>query len=137
MSRIIEAFQGYLLSSDLEGIFFTDPDSIDGCLESVEIFFDKTLQLDNNPWNRKNFHDYEKLCSELAKSYKAVKNASHVMHPSVVTELGLLPEMLPDYGRRPAQPLLIDVEKTKHAVSAALLVDWLHSNCKFAGNESS
>ena len=40
LSSIIEPLQGYLLSSDAEGNFFTDPGSISSCMELLETFGD-------------------------------------------------------------------------------------------------
>ena len=76
-----EPLQGYPLSSDPKGNFFTDPVSIDGCLAFLESFCDKVLQIDYNTWIHNNivdFYDYGKLHSELTKQYKAVKIANDV-----------------------------------------------------------
>ena len=44
-----ETIQGYLLSCDSEGHFFTDPDSISSCLELLETFCDRAPQSDYSP----------------------------------------------------------------------------------------
>ena len=64
LSCIIQPLQWYLFSSDSKGNFFTNPDSIDGCLASLDTFCDKTLQIEYNPWSFVNNHDYEKIYSE-------------------------------------------------------------------------
>ena len=58
VSMSIEPLQGFLLYSDSERNFFRDPDSIDGCIASVEGFCDKALQADYNPWSSVTFHEY-------------------------------------------------------------------------------
>ena len=68
LSCIIEPIQGYLLSSDSEGNFLTDPISTDGCLASLEVFREMALETDDNPWSCVTFHDYENKYSELATS---------------------------------------------------------------------
>ena len=72
LSSVVEPIQGYLLSSDAEGNFFTDPASISSCMELLETFCDSALQCDYNPWESVNVHGYEKIQAELEKSYKAV-----------------------------------------------------------------
>ena len=50
LSSVIEPIQGYLLSGDAEGNFFTDPGFISSCMELLETFSDSALQCDYNPW---------------------------------------------------------------------------------------
>ena len=68
LSSVIEPIQGYLLSGDSEGNFFTDPGSISSCMELIETFSDSALQCDYNPWESVNVHGYEKIRAELEKS---------------------------------------------------------------------
>ena len=75
---VVEPIQGYLLRSDAEGNFFTDPASISICMELLETFSDSALQCYYNPWESVNVHGYEKIRAELEKSYKAVRVASDV-----------------------------------------------------------
>ena len=78
LSAILEPLQGYLLSSDAQGNFFTDPESISLCMELLETFGDGALQCGYNPWEFVGCHGYEKIRTELEKSYKAVRIASDV-----------------------------------------------------------
>ena len=78
LSPIVEPLQGYLLSSDVEGNFFTDPGSISSFMELLETFGDSALQCGYNPWKSVDCHGYEKIRAELEKSYKAVRVASDV-----------------------------------------------------------
>ena len=50
LSSVTEPIQGYLLSCDSEGNFFTDPESISSCLELLETLCDRALQSVFNPW---------------------------------------------------------------------------------------
>ena len=86
LSSIIEPLQGYLLSTDAEGNFFTDPGSISSCMELLETFGDSALQCGYNPWEFVDVHDYEKIRTELEKSYKAVRIASDVESSASVSE---------------------------------------------------
>ena len=86
LSSVVEPIQGYLLSSDAEGNFFTDPASISCCMELPETFSDSALQCDYNPWESVNVHGYEKNRAELEKSYKAVRVASDVESSSPLSE---------------------------------------------------
>ena len=70
LSSVVEPIQGFLLSSDAEGNFFTDPASISSCMELLETFGDSAFQCDYNPWESVNVHGYEKFRAELEKSYK-------------------------------------------------------------------
>ena len=76
LSSVVEPIQGYLLSGDAEGNFFTDPGSISSCMELLETFSDSALQCDYNPWESVDVHGYEKIRAELEKSFKAVRVAS-------------------------------------------------------------
>ena len=49
LSSLIRPIQGYLLSGDSEGNFFTDPGSVSCCKEMLETFSDRALQSDYNP----------------------------------------------------------------------------------------
>ena len=50
LSSVVEPIQGYLLSGDAEGNFFTDPGSISSCMQLLETFSDSALQCGYNPW---------------------------------------------------------------------------------------
>ena len=69
LSSVIEPIQGYLVSGDAEGNFFTDPGSISSCMELLETFSGSAFQCDYNPWESVNVHGYEKIRAELEKSY--------------------------------------------------------------------
>ena len=78
LSSVIDPIQGYILSCDTEGNFFTDPGSISSCMELLETFSDSALQCGYNPWEFVDVHGYEKIRAELEKSFKAVRVASDV-----------------------------------------------------------
>ena len=118
-------------------ILFSDPDSIVGCLLSLETFCEKTLQIDYSPWRFVKLCDYENIYCEMVKSYKTVKIASDVESSSSISEPVFVPEKLPEQRLCPAQRPRVDVEKTQHAASAASLVNQLRSNRKPSGAESS
>ena len=86
LSSVIEPIQGYLLSCDSEGNFFTDPQSISSCLELLETFCDRDLQLDYNPSESVIVHEHEKARAELEKSYKVEGVASDVESSSSLSE---------------------------------------------------
>ena len=75
VSSVIEPIQGYLLSGDAEGNFFTDPGFVSSGMELLETFSDSALQCDYNPWESVDVHGYEMIRAELEKSYKAVRVA--------------------------------------------------------------
>ena len=50
LSSVVEPIQGYLLSGDAEGNFFTDPGSFSSCMELLGTFSDSALQGNHNPW---------------------------------------------------------------------------------------
>ena len=56
LSSIVEPLQGYLLISDAEGNFFTDPGSISSCMELLETFGDSALQRGYDPWESVDCH---------------------------------------------------------------------------------
>ena len=99
LSSIIEPLQGYLLSSDAEGNFFTDPGSISSCMELLETFGDSALQCGYNPWEFVDVHGYEKIRTELEKSYKAVSIASDEESSASVSEPVFVSERLPEQRR--------------------------------------
>ena len=95
LSSPIGPIQGYLLSGDSEGNFFTDPWSVSCCMEFLETFSDKALQSDYNPWESVDAHGYEKIGAELEKSYKAVRVVSDVESSSSLSEPVFVSEKLP------------------------------------------
>ena len=137
LSSIVEPLQGYLLSSDAEGNFFTDPESISCCMELLETFGDSALQCGYNPWEVVDVHGYEKIRAELEKSYKAVRIASDVESSASVSEPVFVSERLPEQRCRPAQRPRIDISKTHHRGVADLLAGKLRSKRKTSNTESS
>ena len=137
LSSIVEPLQGYLLSSDAEGNFFTDPESISCCMELLETFGDSALQCGYNPWEFVDVHGYEKIRTELDKSYKAVRIASDVESFASVSEPVFVSERLPEQRRRPAQRPRIDISKTHYRGVADLLAGKLRSKRKTSNTESS
>ena len=137
LSSVIEPIQGYLLSCDSEGNFFTDPETISSCLELLETFCDRTLQSNYNPWKSVNFCGYEKIRAELEKSYKAVRVASDVESFSTVSEPIFVSENSPEQRGCPAKPPRIDIGKTHHSRVADLLAGKLRSKRKTSDAESS
>ena len=69
LSSVIEPIQGYLLSGDSEGNFFTDPGSVSSCMQLLETFNDSALQCGYNPWESVDVHGYGKIRAELEKSF--------------------------------------------------------------------
>ena len=137
LSAVVEPLQGYLLSSDAEGNFFTDPESISCCMELLETFGDSALQCGYNPWEFVDYHGYEKVRTELEKSYKAVRVASDVESFASLSEPVFVSERLPEQRRRPAQRPRIDISKTHHRGVADLLAGKLRSKRKTSNTESS
>ena len=137
LSNVIEPIQGYVLSGDSEGNFFTDPESISSCMELLETFCDGALQSDYNPWESVNVHGYEKIRAELEKSYKAVRVASDVESSSSLSEAVFVPEKLPEQRGRPSQRSRIDIGKKHHSGVAELLAGKMRSKRKTSDAESS
>ena len=137
LSSVVEPIQGYLLSSDAEGNFFTDPASISSCIELLETFSDSALQCDYNPWESVNVHGYGKIRAELEKSYKAVRIASDVEPSLFWSEPVFVSERLPEQRRCPAQRPHIDISRTHHSGVAELLAGKLRSKRKTSNAESS
>ena len=137
LSSIIEPLQGYLLSSDAEGNFLTDPGSISSCMELLETFGDSALQCGYNPWEFVDVHGYEKIRTELEKSYRTVRIASDVESSASVSEPVFVSERLPEQRRCPAQRPRIDISKTHHRGVADLLAGKLRSKRKSSNTESS
>ena len=123
LSSVVESIQGYLLSGDAEGNFFTDPGSISSCMELLETFSDSALQGGYNSWESVDVHGYEKIRAELEKSFKAVRVASDVESSASLSEPVFVPEKLPEQRRRPAQRPRIDISKTNHSSVAELLAE--------------
>ena len=137
LSSVIEPLQGYLLSSDAEGNFFTDPGSISSCTELLETFGDSALQCGYNPWEFIDIHGYEKIRTELEKSYKVMRIASDVESSASLSEPVFVSERLPEQRRRPAQRPRIDISKTHHRGVADLLAGKLRTKRKTSNTESS
>ena len=137
LSSVVEPLQGYLLSSDAEGNLFTDPESISCCMELLETFGDSALQCGYNPWEFVDYHGYEKIRTELEKSYKAVRVASDVESSASLSEPVFVSERLPEQRRRPVQRPHIDISKTHHHGVADLLAGKLRSKRKISNTESS
>ena len=134
LSSVIDPTQGYLLSGDSEGNFFTDPGTISSCMELLETFSDSALQCGCNPWEFVDVHGYEKIRGDLEKSFKAVIVASDV---ESLSEPVFVSERLPEQRRRPAQRPRIDISKTHHRGVAELLAGKLRSKRKTSNTASS
>ena len=115
LSSVKEPIQGYLLSCDSEGNFFTDPEYISLWLELLETFCDRALQSDYNPWESVNVHGYEKIRPELEKANKAVRVASDVESSSFLSEPVFVSKKLPEQRRRPASVVMSDYFKREFA----------------------
>ena len=124
---VVEPIQGYLLNGDTEGNFFTDPGSISSCMELLETLSDSALQCGYNPWESVDVHGYEKIRTELEKSYKAVRVASDVESSLSLSEPIFVSERLPEQRRRPAQRPRLDINKTHYSGVAELLAGKLRS----------
>ena len=127
LSSVIEPIQGYLLSSDSGRNFFTRPGSVLPCMELLETFSDRAFRCDYNPWESVNVHEYEKIRSELEKSFEAVRVASDLESSSSLSEPVFVSEKLLEQRRRPAQRPRIDIGKTHHSRVAELLAGKLRS----------
>ena len=134
---VLEPIQGYLLNGDAEGNFFTDPGSISSCMELLETFSDSALRCGYNLRESVDVHEYEKIRTELEKSYKAVRVASDIESSSSLSEPVFVSEKLPEQRRRPAQRPRIDINKTHHSGVAELLAGKLRSERKTSKAESS
>ena len=106
-------------------------------MELLETFGDRALQCGYNPWEFVDHHNYEKIRSELEKSYKAVRVASDVESSASLSEPVFVSERLPEQRRRPAQRPRIDISKTHHRGVADLLAGKLRSKRKTSNTESS
>ena len=121
LSSVVEPIQGYLLSGDAEGNFFTDPGSVSSCMELLETFSDSALQCDYNPWESVDVHGYGKIRAELEKSFKAIRVASDVESSASLSEPVFVSERLLEQRRRPGQRPRIYISKTPHSGVAELL----------------
>ena len=137
LSSVIEPIQGYLLSGDTEGNFFTDPGSISSCMELLETFGDSALQGGYNPWEFVDVHGYKKIRPELEKSFKAVRVAIDVESSASLSEPVFVSERLPQQRRRPAQRPRIDISKTHYSGVTELLAGKLRSKRKTSIAKSS
>ena len=137
LSSVVEPIQGYLLSGDAEGNFFTDPGTTSSRMELLETFGDSALQCGYNPWESVDVLGYEKIRAELEKSYQAVRVASDVESSSSLSEPVFVSERLSEQRRRPAERPRIDNSKTHHSGVAELLAEKLRSKRKTSNAESS
>ena len=137
LSSVIDPIQGYLLSGDTEGNFFSDPGSISSCMELLETPSNSALQCDYNPWEFVDVHGYEKIRGELDKSFKAVRVASDVESSASLSESVFVSERLPEQRRGPTQRPRIDISKTHHRGVAELLAGKLRSKRKTSNTASS
>ena len=137
LSSVVEPIQGYLLSGDAEGNFFTDLGSVSSYVELLETFSDSALHCDYNPWESVDVHGYGKIRAELEKSFKAVRVASDVESSASLSEPVFVSERLPEQRRCPAQRPRIDISKTHHSGVAEVLAGKLRSKRKTSNAESS
>ena len=137
LSSVIDPIQGYLLSGDVEGNFFTDPGSVSSCMQLLETFSDCALQCDYNPWEFVDVHGYEKIRCELEKSFTSVRVASDVKSSASLSEPVFVSKRLPKQRRRPSQRPRIDISKTHHRGVAELLAGKLRSKRKNSNTASS
>ena len=100
-------------------------------MELLETFGDSALQYGYNPWEFVDVHGYEKIRTELEKSYKAVRIASDVESSASVSEPVFVSERLPEQRPR------IDISKRHHRGVAHLLAGKLRSKRKSSNTESS
>ena len=106
-------------------------------MELLETFGDSALQCGYNSWEFVDVHGYEKIRTELEKSYKAVRVASDVESSASLSEPVFVSERLPEQRRRPAQRPRIDISKTHHRGVADSLAGKLRSKRKTSNTESS
>ena len=133
LSLVIEPLQSCLLCGELANNFFTDPDSVAGCVELVESFGDPALRADYNPWDSVDFHGRAGIVDSLSKAYKAVRVASDVDTSSMSTILQS-PGKLAMQRRTPVQAPKIDLGKTSRAGTASALVSKLRSPKERSGD---
>ena len=106
-------------------------------MELLETFSDSAFQFGYNPWESVDLHGYEKIRTELEKSYKAVRVASDAESSWSLSEPVIVSERLPEQRRSPAQRPRIDINKTHHSGVAELLAGKLRSKRKTSNAESS
>ena len=106
-------------------------------MDLLETFGDSALQCGYNPSEFVDIHGYEKIQTELDKSYKAVRIASDVESSATVIGPVFVSERLPEQRPRPAQRPRIDISKTHHRGVADLLAGKLRSKRKTSNAESS
>ena len=106
-------------------------------MELLGTFGDSALQSSYNPWESVDYHNYEKIRTELEKSYKAVRIASDVESSASLSEPVFVSERLPEQRRRPAQRPRIDISKTHHRGVAELLAGKLRTKRNTPNTESS
>ena len=118
LSSVTESIQGYLLSGDSEGNFFTEPESFSSGMELLETFCDRALQSDYNLWESGNVHGYQKIRSELEMS-SAVRVAGYVESSFSLSEAVFVPEKL--------QPSNVVVLHSVHVLTLGkrIIVLWL------------
>ena len=97
-------------------------------------FGDSALQCG---WEFVDCHGYEKIRTEVEKSYKTVRIASDVEFSASLNEPVFVSETLPEKRHRPAQRPRIDISKTHHSGVAELLAEKLRSKRKTSNTESS
>ena len=128
LSDNIEPLQSYLLSSSAEKNIFTNAESILSCVELLDLFGDKAIQLCCDPWACVDFHDKSQIYADLTKVYKNVRLASNVETGVEVNVLPETPAKLVPQQRQPAQKPRIDVGKISKAAAAKACVSKLRSS---------
>ena len=106
-------------------------------MELLEVFCDRALNSEYNPWESVDVHGYENIRAELEKAYKAVRVASDVESSSSLSEPVFVSEKLPEQRCRPARRPSIDIGNTHHSGVADLLAGKLRSKRKPSDAESS
>ena len=130
LSAVMEPLLIYLLSSQQESNFFTDPESITKCIEVIDSFgikrWDKIITL----WYSSDIHG-----RELSNPYKAHRVASDV-ESSSRSSVNHSPDKLVNQRRIPAQRHKFDLVKTGRRYAASNFASKLGSPNKTGRGDS-
>ena len=115
LSLIVESFQRYLLFVVSGGKFFRDLASFYTFLAFQESFWNKTLQIDIQSLELREFYWLRKDVKWIGKVVFALEIASDAKSSFSLWKLVFVPVRLPEQRRRLAQRPRVDVEKTQQA----------------------
>ena len=111
---MIEPLQSYYLPSHLETNFFTDPESLEKCVEVIYSFGDQLLRPEFDSWDSVEIHGGENNIQELSKSCEAVQGAIDVESSSFSCVVQS-PDKLALQRETPAERPELDLPKTERS----------------------